>query len=331
MPTKFLHLLLFFGIDLVCTAMSTSAASPLIHYVSQPTPRATAILDTRASAKCESASLKGAKCLPVSDFLGPHNRLANFSGMLWLLGTAGLTGSEIVLVIGAHRRDVEFMAGLLYLAGQRDVIVLTTPVAKLTQDLLAPGTPRAKTREKVYQAAMRAKQIVLRSELAAIIRQNRAPIIFDGRTELEYWGKTVRASRGGHLPGAQHLPLTSLANQSAKLPIDLPSLDTPAVIYGHDSYDGLIYLARFAALGLRPKLYLEGWAGWASDGALPADSVTYPRRTNTAGPTLSATKPEAPTALPLIVLLVVSGIGMFAAGIFANRLLTRAPNPKKRT
>ncbi|MGA7801817.1 MAG: hypothetical protein WCC36_13505, partial [Gammaproteobacteria bacterium] len=58
----------------------------------------TIVLDTRAVARCEARSVAGAHCLPPSALLGPHGRLPAFRQLVWVLGTAGLSGRGTVVV-----------------------------------------------------------------------------------------------------------------------------------------------------------------------------------------------------------------------------------------
>lgn len=237
------------------------------------------ILDTRKMKDCLDATLPDARCLPASDFLGPHRRLANISGLLWRLGTAGLTGDEHVLVTGDTSTDKEFIAGLLYVAGQRQISLLTEPVESLASNATDSGIPRSTIREKVFQSRMRSDRVLLRSDIANIIHTRPAPRIIDGRSELEYLGQNRHAARGGHIPGAQHYPLDANSfAQTGTLTVN----DKDAVAYSHDSYSGLVYLARLLASDVQARIYLEGWVGWASDGALPADNMTFPSRRTTA-------------------------------------------------
>ncbi len=232
------------------------------------------ILDVRPATACAAASLSGARCLPAGDLLGPHRRLASFGGILWLLGTAGLDGSERVVVAGDVATDRAFVAGLLYLAGQRRVVLLETdPFA--AGEGGPPGRPRGMVRARVWQAPVRADRVLLRRELAESLRRDEAPVLLDGRSEAEYWGRRIRAARGGHLPGAQHLPSAALAFADAA-PFDAAAFGGSPVAYAHDAYEGLVYLARLLAAGVDARLYLEGWVGWAADGALPADAQTFP-------------------------------------------------------
>lgn len=119
----------------------------------------TSVIDTRALKKCETASLMNARCLPASVFLGPHGRLVNFRDILWLFGGVGLQGNETVLVIGDNPKDRDFVAGLLYVAGQAKVQVLSE---KLNPELMTEGgTARNITREKIFEATMRDRKSVV--------------------------------------------------------------------------------------------------------------------------------------------------------------------------
>lgn len=268
--------LLVAGLSFAAGISQGLAAEQVVGYISSPVGHTDFIIDTRSAALCEKASLQEARCLPARDFFGPHKRLANFSGVLWLLGTAGLTGSEHVLIVGNKSADKEAMAGLLFITGQRKISILKQAIGSLKDTNLAPGVTRSKSREEIYQSTMRSDRIVLRDDLIKIVHSADAPQIFDGREEHEYWGQSTRAQRGGHVPGAQHMPVEtgnteqfSSSQNSDELPVS----------YAHNAYEGLVYLARLEASGTASRTYLEGWAGWASDGALPADNVTYPDQT----------------------------------------------------
>lgn len=313
---------------LVCFILAVTphwgfAAEKIIDYIPGPEGHSGVIVDARDAKRCEKASLNGARCLPVRDILGPHKRLANFSGLLWLFGTAGLTGAEHVLVVGDQSRDKEFLAGVLYLAGQRKVSVLTKSLNSQPKDKLAPGISRSKTRETVYQAAMRNGRIVLRSDLVELLRSGNAPVLLDGRSESEYWGQEVRASRGGHLPGAQHLPATSvLPGRNGPSLIHLDAGEY-AITYAHDSYESIVFLARLIATGVQAKVLFEGWAGWASDGSLPADSVTYADQKASGQPAIMTPQTAQKIRLPFLALVILAGIALIAAGFFAGRKFSR--------
>lgn len=259
-------------------AAEATATDDFAYVRAMPAEAKVVVVDTRALSDCREKSLAGARCLPAADFLGPQRRLPDARNLLWLLGTAGLAGDEHVLVVGGDVVARDFVAGLLHVAGQRRVDVLTEPVARLLDAgaAAAPGRERASIREAVYGAPMRDELIVLRSELVAA---RPWPAVLDGRSEGEYWGEIARVERTGHLPGAISLPAQTLRaaldSRSARPLLPAPSADAP-VAYAHDAYEGFAYLALLAAgHGVNARLYAEGWAEWSSDGALPADAVGY--------------------------------------------------------
>ena len=298
-----------------------NASQAVIGYTKTLLSDAQLVLDSRRAKDCQKASLKGARCLPVSDVLGPGKVLANFSGLLWLLGTAGLTGSEHVAIIGDKLHEQEFWAGVLFLAGQRKISILTTPVSSLAQNRLAPGTARSKSREKVYQSTMRADQIILRSDLLKIVRSHNAPVIIDGRTENEYWGNEVKAMRGGHVPGAQLLPLGRVRLTSDKSPLLHISKGDQVISYSRNTYDSLIYLAVLRARGIPAKIYLEGWQGWASDGALPADNVSYRNRRAPLNVGDKTKQPAVQFSRYFFIISTLAGLFIFTVGYFTRRAI----------
>ena len=276
------------------------------------------VVDARPLAACREKSLAGARCLPAADFLGPHNRLPSARDLLWLLGTAGLSGEEAVLVVGQDAVARDFVAGLLHVAGQRSVRVLTEPVGRLLEQGAAAGAGRERgmIREAVFAAPMRDGLLLLRDELRALRPQ---PLLLDGRTENEYWGETARAARAGHLPGAVSLPalrLRAALGPAAAKPV-LP--EGAAVAYAHDAYEGLAYLTLLIAGHQAPaRLYAEGWAEWAADGALPADAVAHPDRAQPAeaksqSPQDGGARQNAMLFAALALILAAFGLGWWAA------------------
>lgn len=268
------------------------------------------IIDSRPQDVCLKQSMAGARCLPAGDFMGPHGRLAAWPDIFWLLGTIGLEGNEHVLVVGDAPLARDFVAGILFISGQRRVSILTEPLSddpKQSTKLLGPGTARAKTRLSVYRAKTRGEILVLRSELDAAISTGVNPPILDGRSEAEYWGKLVRASRGGHLPGADNLPSLRLRTDIRQGKKSGPS-SGPVVVYAHGPFDGMAYLTQVrAGLGLDARVYPGGWSEWAAYGMLPADAATYPIAEDGKEESTPFWKPFVP--------IIVIGLLMWVAGM----------------
>lgn len=271
-------------------------------------------VDARPQASCEASSIAGARCLPASDFLGRHGQLPSWRDVLWLLGTAGLSGAETVLVVGQDARERDFVAGMLYLAGQQRVLILAEPVPRVLAAGVGggPGARRAFAREGVFAAPMRDRLVILAHELRAMVPP---PLLLDGRSAEEYWGEKVRTARGGHLPGAQSLPAASLRAAPGSAPAAL-SAASPAA-YGHDAFEGIAYFTLLrAGHGVDARVFPEGWAAWAADGTLPADSVTHPDL-GAVLPTAPIARTQAWSATAIAIALALAGTAAaFAAGLW---------------
>lgn len=290
---------------LLLTGMAAARVTDDFAYVRDATAQlrdGSVVVDTRPLEACKQRSLAGAVCLPAADFLGPHRRLPGERDLLWLLGTAALKGDETVLVVGADATARDFVAGLLYVSGQRRLRVLTEPIGRLLErgTNTGPGRERSFARETVFEAPMRDGVVVLRDELLSM---NPSPMLLDGRAEAEYWGEVARSTRSGHLPGAVSLPGVALRAALAT-PVTRPVLpEGEPVAYAHDAYEGLAYLTLLTAgYGVPARIYLAGWSEWAADGALPIDAAAYP---------------EQAAARPAEVLPLVQQKGTLMAGILA--------------
>lgn len=276
------------------------------------------VVDARSEDACLRYTVRGAHCLPAADFLGPHGRLASFREIYWLLGTAGLSEQVHVLVVGDDPTERDFVAGMLYLCGQKKVSILTIPVARgagLKQTQMGQGIGRGMTRNPIYQGVVREDQIVLRDELVQALAATHPPLLLDGRSEDEYWGERIRAMRGGHLPGAQSLPMLKARWQMAQGAVQLPQRDG-LVVYADDPFESVAYFTLLrAGAGADARVFTDGWVDWANHPALPMNSVTYP------DPVLASAVAKLPAeqANPDQIALVLSGmftLAAFSAGFF---------------
>ncbi len=291
-------------------------------YVSRlqdPRVRGAAVVDTRPLTVCTSHSLPAARCLPPRDFLGPHDRLESFRDIIWVLGAAGLSGRETVVVAGDNPVRRDFVAGVLYLAGQSRVAVLTAPLTPLVaRDPATPGTARGMFRNPVYQGNPRAALIVLRAELARALRSPHPPYVLDGRSRAAYWGQRIRALRGGHLPGAQLLPMSALRLAVAEHAVELPSVAS-AVVYANNAYDSIAYFTLLrAGAGFATSVFPGGWMDWANHTGLPVDSETYDerplRRSSRPASAEIPRKPKPDPFAPMVMGLLLAAITGYCFG-----------------
>lgn len=276
------------------------------------------VVDARSEDACLRYTIRGAHCLPAADFLGPHGRLASFREIYWLLGTAGLSEKAYVLVVGDDPTERDFVAGMLYLCGQEKVSILSIPIARgagLKPAQMGQGTGRGMTRNPIYQGVVREDRIVLRNELAQALAATHPPPLLDGRSEDEYWGERIRAMRGGHLPGAQSLPMPKARGQMAQGALQL-SLQDGLVVYADDPFESVAYFTLLrAGAGADARVFPDGWVDWANHPALPMDSVTY-RDPVLAGAVARRPAKQANPGQTALVLGGMFTLAAFSAGFF---------------
>lgn len=228
------------------------------------------LLDTRPVTQCEKRSIQGARCLAATDLLGHSGRLPSLRDIVWLLGTLGLNGNETVVVAGRPGEARDFVAGVLYLAGQSRVWVLRPPLDRVMTTTTVPltnGQRRGRSRERHFIAQPRDSQIVLRSELQRRLGGHQAPRLLDVRSQEEYWGEQVRGWRGGHIPGAE---------LSGARPLRSTPAGVDTVVYGYGPLESIAAFVRLQAQWDRPvQVFIDGWRAWSADGSLPVDSESY--------------------------------------------------------
>ena len=305
----------FASVDKALTAPAFSYASKietdLLHRA--------VIVDVRQQELCLKGSLLGARCLPAVDFFGPHGRLVNFPDLSWLLGTAGLSGSEHVLVVGISPLKRDFVAGILYLAGQEKVTILRLSLAELDAKPLRAGLKRANIRSAVHSTPFRAEMIIFRNELDSLLKSNKLPDLMDGRSEKEYWGENIRTSRGGHLPGAQLLPVVELRALLKKDPQSVPDFSAP-IVYAHNALESVAYFSLLrAGFGIKARVFLTGWEDWAMDPSLSVDSLSYPDKQSLN----KIYNPEMPAQSDnywlISIAVILAGLVLMVWGILAKK------------
>ena len=275
------RILLGVGALIALGAQGSTASNFAYHQDASSVSSGWVVVDSRTAQQCEVATIASARCLPAADFFGPHRRLASIAEIAWLLGTAGLDGNESVLVIGDDATDRDFVAGMLFIMGQRQVRILADHVSRLVSSNKLPkyaGVARSQVRETVYSASSRTRNVVFGLELFRMYSRGAEPRLLDGRSEKAFWGLDSNGRRrGGHLPGADHLPAVKLrAEVSRGDAIGPAPARGPFVVYGDTAHDGVAFFTLVSAgLGLDTKVYLPGWSEWATK-PWPADAVSYP-------------------------------------------------------
>ena len=130
------------------------------------------LVDASMLASCKSSSVIKAKCLPADTFQSKKDTLASFYDITWAFGTAGLNGSEELLIFADTENQRDALLGILYLAGHNKLWRWNAKKLKL-QKLLgkSAGQTRGIIRSKIYTANMRDDRLVLPQELIALTKR----------------------------------------------------------------------------------------------------------------------------------------------------------------
>lgn len=270
------------GLSLLIVALAHGARaeawSPFAYVRSLAAVRAahSLVLDTRPLARCLKDTLAGAHCLPPEALLGPHGRLPAFRQLVWVLGTAGLSGRGTVLVAGERAERRDFVAGLIFLLGQQRVMVLAPPLDKVLRGHTSHGAgiERGMVAQPLFQGAARSALVVLRGELLRALHSQHPPALLDGRSDAQYWGVRLTALRGGHIPGAQSLPVGALEAQAEAGGLRVAP---GTVVYDRGPLSSVAYFTLLrAGLGADVRVFPQGWRDWADHTAMPVDAETLP-------------------------------------------------------
>jgi thiosulfate/3-mercaptopyruvate sulfurtransferase len=264
-------LLLCFVVTLFQTVYAANNNLQFIEHL--PADSNWVLLDSRSSKQCLARSLPGARCLSIEDILSPGGQLPSLRDISWLLGTHALRGDETVIVAGNPGLQRNFMAGLLYLAGQHKVYILSPPLGRVLASgkwEIATGRAKAMSRQTIYTAAPRDKQIILRDELWQLILTDKTVRVLDGRSEDEYWGQLIRGFRGGHIPGAE---LFGKQNNQTSISV---KTGVETIFYAHDPLETIGKFVKIQSRNTNPiRVFIDGWRTWAINNSLPVDAESF--------------------------------------------------------
>ena len=161
------------------------------------------LIDASSLFRCEKESVKNAKCIPANTFQSPQGVLASFYNITWVFGTAGIQGSEKLLVFADTDKQRDALLSLFYLAGHKTLKRWNASKADL-QHILGKGKGQKRNivRSKYYIANMRDDYLVLPNEieflknhgwvLSAEEPLNTQPTIIFGKKPLDTLAKFTR-------------------------------------------------------------------------------------------------------------------------------------------
>lgn len=229
------------------------------------------VIDTRGKDICSKETLTGAICFSSEELVDKTGRLPSFKKISWLLGTYGINGDEPVVITGNIPKEKNFIAGILYLLGQKQVMILALPLDRVLKDQkTGPGRNRAASRLAIYAAQPRQQEILLNSELKALLTAGKSLLILDARSEDEYWGHVAKTVRGGHVPGAE------LWDIGLSVSLARAVTASQTVIYAHTPASSMDAFVRIKLVQPDSPIavLIEGWRSWATEPGMPVDAQT---------------------------------------------------------
>jgi rhodanese-related sulfurtransferase len=142
---------------------------------------------------------------------------------------------------------------------------------------------------------MRSKALILPGELMDSISRQGPLVILDARRE----NNSTQRNAGNSIPGSSSLKLSGKQGT-------IPNKASEIVVYGRNSKDSLIALARLVSAGGNARALLGGWQGWL------AHTRSYP----------SAPERQKSPMFRLIVFAILSLLMIASAGFLYSKLQT---------
>ncbi len=113
------------------------------------------LVDTRDLSKCLFKTIKYAKCLPASGLVNEKN-IISVRDLYWLFSVSDLDHEEKIILFGNKPDDIKFVAGLLFLSGQKNIYILDKNISSLFETYpLGKGLKRKLFRIRAYKGKLR--------------------------------------------------------------------------------------------------------------------------------------------------------------------------------
>jgi thiosulfate/3-mercaptopyruvate sulfurtransferase len=254
------------------------------------------ILDARPASAFKKGHLPGARNIEWQAFVPGKGRgdVSNDDKRLTaLLRAEGLSTTRPIIVYGAWNADGSWgeegrLFWTLRYLGHDKVYILdggwpawsaAQPTATGPADAVAPGDLTIKRRPKLR---------VTTEALATALKADKPPALLDTRERVEYEGRVKYGeSRGGHIPGAQHLWWADLIGADGAIPgrhaltARLKALgvtpNAPVVAYCTGGVRSGFVFAVLYALGYDAQNYDASMWDWTAQDTLPVEQITTSR------------------------------------------------------
>ncbi|MBI3562526.1 MAG: sulfurtransferase [Gammaproteobacteria bacterium] len=255
-----------------------------------PKPSTLRIVDVRDAQLYAIDHIPNAVNLPVGQTFnqyGDNTRIASLQQIRALLSNLGITNSDhLLLYDDGLLKSAAHVFWVLETYGHARLSVLDGGIAAWIDQrgevtAVISALPKSRYLPAVSPRSLSTK---LTTRLAI---GNEHVVIVDSRTAEEYQGRTSKAKRKGHIPGATSIPWRNNLNVDSRGPLLKPGNELQSLYHFIDKSQTVIaycnrgqesaltYLV-MRSLGYRVSIYDGAWLEWGNDDSLPIETPPLP-------------------------------------------------------
>ncbi len=256
-------------------------------FVEAAIKRGAIVWDTRGEPEYRAGHIPGAVSVgQVLALRGPDNENIALDRLVKILGDAGIDPSKEIVLYGPRAGTGGYFAKVnLEVLGAKNVRVYHGG----WQDWTAAGKPVATEPTKLppvmLKSAFTPGIVIMTKDIVDNIGKPGVQIL-DARTIEEYTGKEIRASRGGHVPGAINIPYEmnlvgdradGALKTRAALELLYAKLDRnkETIVYCQSSVRASETAIVLRDLGFtNVKVYYSSWMGYGNNPNTPVEGET---------------------------------------------------------
>jgi len=243
------------------------------------------LVDVRDEKQYLHGHIPGAISLPVEltfNQRGDHTRIASLQRMRHLASDAGIHNSdELVLYDAGDLRNAAHEFWVLETYGHQNISVLNGGLAAWKKNQGKLSKQNVKRPKSNYLPNIAPHR--LSTELATLLAlKNPHVAIIDARSRDEYLGKSSRADRKGHIPGAISIPWYENLTRVSGVPLIKPRAallslyaglnpDKNVIAYCNRGKESAVTYLILRQLGYRVSVYDGAWLEWGNDEHVPVE------------------------------------------------------------
>ncbi len=241
------------------------------------------LLDARPPAEYSKGHIEGAISLPVDSTFGPKPRidlLAPLNIIQTLFRKAGVNNKTIVIYDNGEAIHAARLFWALEVYGLKHIAILNGGLPAWLAAKYATTTTAHASQPSRYIAQISPRSLTTKLRVRMNLRRPGKRLI-DVRTPGEFQGRTSKAKRFGHIPGAINVPWTQnltklngiqvLKSKSELMALYKPliPLDAHTTAYCNQGKQSALTYLVLRRLGYPVSAYDGSWHEWGNDESLP--------------------------------------------------------------